>query len=117
MDIALSVVLRARFSLLLGYYADMLFNQHPEAFAKTMDFLFRSVGYDSKSPEAVIALQSIDTLTTVVSDSDLAPRLEPMLPRIVEILGQLTSNITYPAFFEFLAEFVSYFAVVLQDYV
>jgi hypothetical protein len=65
----------------------------------------------------VIALQSIDTLNTVVSDSDLAPRLEPMLPRIVEILGQLTQKITIPSYFEFLAEFVQFYAVVLQDYV
>lgn len=28
MDLLLKVVLRARFSLLLGYYADMLFNKH-----------------------------------------------------------------------------------------
>ena len=68
----------------------MIFNEYNEAFVKTMDFLFCSVGYDSKSPESAIAIQSIDTLNTVVSDSDLAPRLEIMLPRIVEILGQFT---------------------------
>jgi len=117
MDIAMSVVLRARFSLLLGYYADMLFSKHNEAFIKTMDFLFHSVGYENKTPETVIALQSIDTLNTVVSDSDLAPRLEPMLPRIVEILCQLTGVICYPAYFEFLSEFVKFYAVVLKDYV
>jgi hypothetical protein len=117
MDVALSVILRTRFSLLLGYYADMIFNEHNEAFGKTMDFLFCSVGYDSKSPESVIAIQSIDTLNTVVSDSDLAPRLEIMLPRIVEILGQLTMLITYPSYFEFLSEFVKYYAVVLRHLV
>jgi hypothetical protein len=56
MDIAMSVVLRARFSLLLGYYADMLFNKHNDAFIKTMDFLFQSVGYEKGTPEEVIAL-------------------------------------------------------------
>jgi hypothetical protein len=44
-----------------------------------MNFLFESVGYAPDSAEEVITLQSIDTLNTVVSDSDLAPRLEPML--------------------------------------
>lgn len=38
-----SVLLRARMSLLLGYYADMLFSRHQQAFLKTTDFLFRSV--------------------------------------------------------------------------
>jgi hypothetical protein len=80
MEVALSVVLRARFSLLLGYYADMLFLQYDEAFSKTMNFLFESVGYPSDTAEVVVTLQSIDTLNTVVSDADLAPRLEPMLP-------------------------------------
>lgn len=82
-----------------------------------MTFLFESVGYDSGNPESVIALQSIDTLCTVVSDSDLAPRLEPILPRVVEILNQLTPRITYPAYFEFLSEFVKFYAVVLKDFI
>jgi hypothetical protein len=30
-------------SLLLGYYADMLFERFPDAFNKTMDFLIKSV--------------------------------------------------------------------------
>ena len=32
MDAAKTVILRSRFGLLLGYYADMLFNNKPEAF-------------------------------------------------------------------------------------
>ena len=87
MDIALTVVLRARFSLLLGYYADMLFTEYQEAFIKTMNFLFESVSYPDDTAERVITLQSIDTLNTVVSDADLAPRLEPMLNQIVGILN------------------------------
>lgn len=41
-----AVILRARFSLLLGYYADMMFTEHQEAFAKTINFLFESVSYE-----------------------------------------------------------------------
>jgi len=40
-----SVLLRVRMSLLLGYYADMLFEKHRSAFNKTMDFLIHSVGF------------------------------------------------------------------------
>ena len=32
-------------------YADMLFSKHNEAFIKTMDFLFHSVGYENKTVE------------------------------------------------------------------
>lgn len=40
-----SILLRVRMSLLLGYYADMLFEKQKSAFNKTMDFLIHSVGY------------------------------------------------------------------------
>lgn len=80
-----------------------------------MTFLFESVGYDSNTAEGVIALQSIDTLCTVVSDSDLAPRLEPILPKIVEILNNLTPRINEASYFEFLTEFVKFYAVSLKD--
>lgn len=116
MEIALCVVLRARFSLLLGYYADMIFCDFHGAFKKTMHFLFESVGY-TQSYEAVIALQSTDALCTIVSDSDLAPRLEPMLPRIVEIINSLTAQNKYPTYFEFLTEFCKYYAVALPPFI
>lgn len=103
--------------MLLGYYADMLFTKHSGAFVKTMDFLFKSMAYALETPELVIALQSIDTLNTVVSDTDLAPRLEELLPRIVEILGQQTATIPHVSFFEFMQEFVKFYAVVLSPYI
>ena len=39
-----SILLRARMSLLLGYYADMLFTKYEDAFIKVIDFLIQSVG-------------------------------------------------------------------------
>jgi hypothetical protein len=38
-----SILLRARMSLLLGYYADMLFKKFPDAFMKVIFFLIKSV--------------------------------------------------------------------------
>jgi len=73
-EVATAVLLRSRLSLLLGYYADMLFVEDSAVFQKVMQFLFESVGYDQVY-ENSISLQSIDTLNTVVSDADLAPRL------------------------------------------
>jgi len=52
--------------MLLGYYADMIFTDHDVAFRKTIQFLFESLGYIGK--ESVVALQSIDTMNTIVSD-------------------------------------------------
>lgn len=55
-EIGLNVVLRSRFSLLLGYYADILFKEQNDAFLKTMQFLFEAVGYKQNTHESVIAL-------------------------------------------------------------
>lgn len=41
-------------SLLLGYYADMLFERYHEAFIKTIDFLIQSVAL--AGDEKVVAL-------------------------------------------------------------
>lgn len=54
-DICSSILLRSRFSLLLGYYADMIFQEQNEAFIKTMRFLFESMSYTDKY-ETVITL-------------------------------------------------------------
>ena len=39
-----SILMRTRMSLLLGYYADMLFEKYDDAFLKVIDFLIQSVG-------------------------------------------------------------------------
>lgn len=113
-EVAKAVLLRARLSLLLGYYADMLFVKDSDIFQKVMEFLFNSVGYD-KPFEKVISLQSIDTLNTIVSDSDLAPRLVNFLPTIVGITNQWIPVIKVKEFFDYVHEFVKFYACVLDD--
>jgi hypothetical protein len=49
-----SILLRARMSLLLGYYADMLFSKHDEIFIKVFNFLISSIALHGG--EKVIAL-------------------------------------------------------------
>jgi hypothetical protein len=49
-----SILMRARMSLLLGYYVDMLFEKNRSAFLKTVDFLIKSVALVKE--EKVIAL-------------------------------------------------------------
>jgi hypothetical protein len=61
-----SILLRVRMSLLLGYYADMLFKKYPDAFLKIINFLIQSISLTGD--QKVIALQSADTLNTIISD-------------------------------------------------
>ena len=76
-----SILLRARMSLLLGYYADMLFSKHDDIFIKVFNFLISSIALHGG--EKVIALQSADTLSTIIADKDLIPRLSPHLPQLI----------------------------------
>lgn len=110
-----SVIIRSRMSLLLGYYADMIFTSHSEAFNKTMSFLIESMSFTEDSAEHVIALQSIDTMNTIVSDKELAPRLEPMISGIIDCICQQVSILDSPTYFEFTREFVKHFAVYLKE--
>lgn len=55
----------------------MIFKQHEDSFKKTFDYLMQSVLLRGK--EKAVALQSTDSLNTIISDSDLIPRLEPQV--------------------------------------
>jgi hypothetical protein len=110
-----SVLLRVRMSLLLGYYADMLFANHRNAFLKTMDFLIQSIGLTKE--EKVIAIQSADTLNTIISDKDLIPRLIPEVPRLIVTLQELNMRIHIPLYFNFLLDFVKFYHTAIADLV
>jgi len=110
-----SILLRARMSLLLGYYADMLFEKHRNAFLKTIDFLIKSVALIRD--ERVIALQSADTLNTIISDRDLIPRLTPEIPRLIEILKECNVRISIALYFNFLLDFVKYYHNAIDHHV
>ena len=109
-----SLILRTRMSLMLGYYADMLFTEHSGAFKLTVQFLFESMGY-GKGPEHALVLQSIDTMNTIVSDQELLPRLEPMIGDIVQVCTELILRVKEPTFFEFIKEFCGCFSKILDD--
>jgi hypothetical protein len=102
-----SILMKARMSLLLGYYADMLFLKYDHAFVKVMDFLLESLSLSG--PQKVVALQSADTLNTIISDKDLIPRLKPHLPRLIKVLNECNMKIGIKLYFSFLQDFVKYY--------
>lgn len=102
-----AILLKVRMSLLLGYYADMLFIKYESAFIKVMDFLLESLSLSGK--QKVVALQSADTLNTIISDKDLIPRLEPHLPRLIKVLNECNKKINIKLYFSFLQDFVKFY--------
>lgn len=107
------VLMKARMSLLLGYYADMLFTKYESAFVKVMDFLLESLSLNG--PQKVVALQSADTLNTIISDKDLIPRLEPHLPRLIKVLTQCNQKIHIKLYFNFLQDFVKFYHAAIGE--
>ncbi len=108
-----SIILRCRMSLLLGYYADMLFKKDNTKFITAMNFLIKSLSFTGE--QKVIALQSADTLNTIISDNDLIPRLEPEIPALLMILNECTKKIQIKLYFNFLLELVNNYHNVIGD--
>lgn len=102
-----SILLRSRMALLLGYYADMLFSERDDVFIKVVNFLIHSVALTGI--EKAVALQSADTLSTIVADTDLVPRLAPHLPSLVRTLSECNLRITIKLYFDFVQDFVKYY--------
>jgi hypothetical protein len=94
-------------SLLLGYYADMLFSKQEDVFIKVINFLIHSVALTGI--EKAIALQSADTLSTIVADTDLIPRLAPHLPSLIKTLCECNLRITIKLYFDFVQDFIKYY--------
>ena len=66
--------------------------------------------------EEIVARQSVDTLSIIVTDSDIAPRMVGHLPMIVNHIINLTDTVSFVTFYEFLQEFVKIFSkVIAQD--
>ena len=52
-----------------------------------------------------------------MSDTDLAPRLTELLPQVVKTICEMTAQVSYPTYFEFMVEFVKFYACVLDPHI
>jgi hypothetical protein len=81
-----AVILLNRLSLLLGYYADILFTKDAEAFRQAMEFLIEGIG-QTQGIDEVVARGCVDTIAIVVTDHDVEPRLKEHLHTIVATIA------------------------------
>ena len=113
-DNAKSVILKNRFSLMLGYLADVLFSSDEMAFKQTIEFLIESIG-QSEGIDEVVAMGCVDTVVIIVTDHDVAPRLLDHLDYILTQLSQLIGRVKFVNFFDFINDFVKLFAKPLAE--
>ena len=102
---AKAVILLNRLSLLLGYYADILFTSNHEAFRQAMEFLIEGIG-NNQGIDEVVARGCVDTIAIVVTDHDVAPRLKLYLDTIVTQVVNLLDSVVFINFFDFMNDLV-----------
>jgi len=110
-----SKLIKVRYSLFLGYLIDVMYKNQPDAFKNTVLFLYSSV--DLTGEDKAIALQSIDTLKTVVCDQDLIPRITQLdlLPQLLEKINFSIQNIMNQEYMDFLNDFLVSYGQVIDD--
>ena len=99
----------------MGYLIDVMYKNQPDAFKNTVLFLYSSV--DLTGEDKAIALQSIDTLKTVVCDQDLIPRITQLdlLPQLLEKINFSIQNIMNQEYMDFLNDFLVSYGQVIDD--
>ena len=91
---AKSVLLPTHFSLVIGYYGDLLFKKNANASKITIQFLFDSVA-DNAGKFEVISLGCADTLTIIVTDTETLPHMVNEIDMVVEKLIILIQKVEY----------------------
>ena len=83
-----SKLIQVRFSLFLGYFSDLLFQNDLGAFKSTFMFLYQNVNLIGE--DEVIALQTIDTLKTIACDKELIDRFvnANLIPEMCQLIKQ-----------------------------
>ena len=81
-----NLLLECRLTIMLGYYIDILYKDDEEVFFKVIGMFLNSL---SSGPEKLaLAHQSADTLNTIINDSDVIPRVIPMLPQLLDKVAE-----------------------------
>lgn len=99
-----TILVRSRLSLLLGYYADMIFKTDQEKFKTTIRFLIESMNMTGN--ELCIAKQSADTMNTITSDLDLYNRLKHFVVEFLPTILEMTKTVKIALYFEFVSDLV-----------
>lgn len=107
-----SNLIKCRVALMLGYYADNLFQHNNELFVKTIEFLFK--GLSMEKEEKALSLQCADTVKTVINDEDLISRVEGFITNLFPFLCQMVSTQDLPTFFDILMTIISSYGTVID---
>lgn len=109
---AKSVIMPTRTSLVIGYYADIIFSNNLDIFIPSLYFILESI-VESRGKNEVIARACVDTLSIIVTDGDTLPLLVNDIDEIVNKIVQVMPHVHFNNFFDFLKDFIRHLSKVL----
>ncbi len=107
-----SSLIRCRFALMLGYYADNLFVRSPDHFTQMIQFLIK--GLSMEGEEKALSLQCADALKSIISDQDMVVRLEVFINKLFPYLTQMVAAMKLPSFFDILTSIIKSYATAID---
>eukprot|EP01022_Parablepharisma_sp_SALTPOND_P004337 TRINITY_DN120113_c2_g1_i1.p1 TRINITY_DN120113_c2_g1~~TRINITY_DN120113_c2_g1_i1.p1 ORF type:complete len:870 (+),score=95.57 TRINITY_DN120113_c2_g1_i1:4814-7423(+) len=107
-----SPLIRCRAALMLGYYADNLFQQDHGLFVRTIEFLIKGLSLEKE--EKAFSLQCSDTLKSVIADQDMVSRIEAFVNRLFPYLSSMINKMEVPTFFDILMTIISSYAEAID---
>ena len=108
-----SLLLNCRLTIMLGYYMDILYRQNEDVFLSLLEMFMNSLS--SSTDCMALAIQSADTLNTIVNDNDIIPRVVPILPNLVQKVSECILKVNIVEFFDFVSEIFKFYKDKLTD--
>ena len=102
-----NLILNCRLTCLLGYYIDILYKEDNLIFNKVIKMFITSLNQNEENH--ALALQSSDTLNTIINDNDIVPRIKPIINELLFAVNDAILTVKIPHFFEFLEEIFKYY--------
>ena len=107
-----SLLLNCRLTIMLGYYMDILYKEDSKTFFGLIEMFLQSL--TSGKEFLALAIQSSDTLNTIINDNDIIPRIVPILPDLITKVSECVLIVDINEFFDFVTEIFKYYKETLQ---
>lgn len=104
MSAAKSVILPTHLSLVIGYYADLLFKRNTPASSAMLHFIMESI-HENRGKLEVISRGCVDTLSIIITDAETLPLMVQEIDMVVQEVLKLIETIDYTNFYDFLSDF------------
>ena len=107
-----SLLVKCRYALLMGYYADNMGQSGNSLFYDSICFIVRGIG--SKGENKVLALQCIDTMKKIINDKDVIKKVTEFLDQLIETLCAMIMDIDISSFFDILMLVITTYSRVIN---